>query len=77
MVLDPRHLSRPACFVGTPEGSHDELLFQLVACIAANASETWLMKWREKPTDRSPAGRGGEEGLSHASWAASRTDLCA
>ena len=35
MVLDHRHLSRPACFDGTQEGSYDEWRFQLVACLAA------------------------------------------
>ena len=34
MVLDPRHLSRPACFDET-EGSYDELRFKLVAYLAA------------------------------------------
>ena len=35
MVLDPRHLSRPACFDGTQEGSYDEFRFKLVAYLAA------------------------------------------
>ena len=33
--LDPRHLSRPACFVGTQEGSYDEWRLQPVAFVAA------------------------------------------
>ena len=35
MVLDPRHMSCPACFDGTQEGRNDEWRFQLVACLAA------------------------------------------
>ena len=35
MVLDPRLLSRSACFHGTQEGSYDEWRFQLVAFFAA------------------------------------------
>ena len=35
MVLDPRHLSRPACLDGTQEGRYDEWRFQFVADIAA------------------------------------------
>ena len=34
MVLDPRHVSRPACFDWTQEGSYDEWRFKLVAYLA-------------------------------------------
>ena len=51
MVLDPRHLSRPACFDGTQEGSYDEWRFLLVACLAAVdprfGDVRFLTMWRE------------------------------
>ena len=64
MVLDPRHLSRPACFHRTREGSCGEWRFQLVAAVDPRfgdvADEVARRTTPCLPTDLSPDEEGKE-----------------
>ena len=69
MVLDPRHLSCPACFDGTQEGTSGGSSSSRGSQLLTHASETLPRSGAKNnaiPTDRSPAGRRGEESPSHA-----------